>query len=411
MKSLVLSLLFAMTASQAQAQMACRSIFGDGLVFSTSSFSLENQNSKGMIPVLTAKILSMSADTLAESIGPKITSEKGKITLGKKLEEGWSVELEYAQDLRQTETIYRLSEISLVKPNGEKAKISKSPTSIDGLEMSKLAFNSKDLQIPEGSSHPFNVIQEIEAPAFIRGPLWNNLNKWIPYIEFLNRSKLREASESNLLKLKSEAVLKSNIDYTKKIIRKQAFKFALLGALMYTYANRSEIVNLSNEKFNKLLDNSEFKNLNNHEHGHFTGQLRKLLPMSYGTLDIPAAGKKNRISEKLYLELSDILKTALSAGHLEQAKGGEELVYLFKDGKTSELNKKKIMKLLSEDSEEESLLIYFYPATKKIIFVAPGLVIGDSELKFFTFAVDGETDSILYNTIKARLSPSERKSE
>ncbi|MNK06308.1 hypothetical protein D3C87_242030 [compost metagenome] len=408
------SMVIASTLSlQAQAQITCGPIFSEGLSFSVGAFEASNQNNPAKVPDLLAKILAMSASTMGESLGPKFTLEKGHIVLGKPLKEGWSMELEYIQDMRTTEVTYRLAEILLVKPNGERTKISKAPTTADGLQLSKTHMTPSELLT---DADAFRVLQNIEAPTVIRGELWKALNKWIPYVEFANRSTLREIEAHKLATVKSGAFVRSNWDFTKKVIRKQSFKFALLAAVMYAYTERTRISNeiFVSDPWESILKNSKISQFNKQEQSHLSDLLTNLLKIDRESLDMAEPTKKARASKNSYHDLSSILSKTRNLSQLEKKAGGNQFIYLFRNNKIDELGTKKITDTLSDDSSEEPYMIIFYhPSMKRILLVAGDqtLETDDGEMKFFTIGLDPENENTLYRLIRNRLTPSERNAE
>lgn len=420
MRTLLLTLLISLSfTSLARAQYACGSIMGEGILFSEGDFKKENQYDKTKLNDLTARLLSMAQSTLGESITPKLTLEKnGKIMLGQILKDNWSIEAEYAQDARvadsfEKNSVFRLAEISVVRPNGEKVKLLKSPTSIMGDRFSKEALTNLEITTIEGLAL-FDTFQKVNLPLTIEGPLWQSLSKWIPHIEFFPRSTLRDIDANHLTRTKFQGIALSKISDAKKIVNKQSIKYLLFGILIYIYTERQNI-NLDfllPDPWIRLLELSKQTKLHAEEADSLGIQLSALARTSVDKTGVYKTSNKEKYSTKMYMGLSEISKTAASLAELEKKTSSKQHVYVFRKSKVSTFSLKKVSEFLNSDHEDPTLVLFHHPNMKRVWIVnAHQAIEGENdEVKFFTFALDGNSDPEVYRMIKSSL-PGERNLE
>ncbi len=420
MKTLLVALLFSFSlSSAAEAQETCGSIMGEGIALSSGAFRKENQYDKTKINDLTARILSMAQSTLGESITPKMTLEKnGKMILGQILKDNWSLEAEYAQDARvadsfEKNSIFRLAEISVVRPNGEKIKILKSPTTISGEAFSKDVLTNKDLTGLENEVL-FETLHQVNLPLTIEGPLWQSVAKWIPHLEFFPRSTLRDLDANHLTRTKIQGIAMAKWHDTKKIVNKQSIKYLLFGILIYIYTERQNI-NLDfllPDPWIQLLSLSKETKLHTEEAESLGQQISALSRSTIEKSSLFKTSNKDKYSTKMYMSLSEISKTAASLAALEKKTASKQHVYVFKKNKVSPFSLKKVSEFLNSDPEDPTLVIFHHPNMKRLWIVNAHQAIegeGD-EAKFFTFALDGNADPENYRIIKSSL-PGERNLE
>lgn len=224
-----------MLSAQSWGQDLCGGVFRErGLQLSVGSFLSVNQGDPKQTTALTLRLLQMTTATLGEAFSQKLTLEKGELVLGQNLEHGWSVEYEFFADRRTSKQVFRLGKISLIKPNGEKMVFDKKPTSLSGNELGKKWYSEEDMGLKDVNEvSPFDVLQTLEVPAVIQGELLNNFLKFAPMMEHLKREEINAAV--NTSHLRTRGMVRSHLEYAREIIKKQSFKFIMIGIVMYIY--------------------------------------------------------------------------------------------------------------------------------------------------------------------------------
>jgi hypothetical protein len=394
------------SSSSAWSADICKSIFSDGIQLNSSTFDLAKQRDAKEIPFMLSRILHMSANTLNESMSHKYTLEKGEITLGHQLADGWTLEFNYKRDARTSNVAYRLEDIQVLQPNGEAIKLTKSPTSVDGGAFAKDHFTLSELSDAKIKIPLDKSTMNIEAPVVITGDLLKSVEKWIPYLEFIGRDKLRLAQEGDLSKLKSGAFVKSNLEYTREIIKKQSFKFTLLGIAMYMYLQKDEVFDFVVDKdpWMDLVKTSSFEKLSSQEQKHLVGLLKEDMNFELNDQVTIFNKKKKSSSVKSYYSDSEVLKMTNDLKQIEKKSGGATLGYVFQNGKSVGGNSQKILGLMSSASEDEIVLAFIYPATRRILIVTNTLMQEKAQESFLTLAIDGNEDRDLYIGLKNTLT-------
>lgn len=382
----------------------CGPIFLDGIYLDNKDFSSEKQDNAKELPLLMSKILKMSSHTLSESMSPKLTLEKGEIILGQPLSEGWTLEFSYKMDARTQDKAYRLSEIIAVKPNGDKVKISKNPTTSDGKNFDKNHIALEEL-LTAKIEVPLDVLKTIEAPVLIRGKLLEQIHKWLPYLEFMNRDKMRLMEVADLQGLKTSAVVKFNLDYTQGIIKKQSFKFILLGLAMYLYTQKDTIADYVSavDPWSDLIKDSSLSGLNAMEHQHIMGALKEVLQIQSLPEEISPPSRKKAFTLNAYNDVSEILKKTNDLNQIEKKSGGSQIIHLFKNGESLETTPKKIAQLLTSNNDDALVLVFSYPASKRMLLISNEFIQEKDDISFLTLAVDGTEDKVLYSLIRDNL--------
>lgn len=416
----IASILIFMTSVNTYAVESCGALFGEGISLSVGLFSTKNQYDDKMTAELTAKVLSMAQSTMGQAMSEKLTLEKnGKILLGQMLKDNWSLEMEYAQDSRLAnnvtkDAVFRLAEITIVRPNGERLKLSKSATTMDGKALSKDIFSAQELGLKE-LAPPFDVLQSVQLPITIEGPLWASLSNWIPHLEYLNRASLREVEPRDLFKLRMKGYFLSKVEDMKKIVNKQSLKFLMLAGVMYLYTERNNINIdfLLPDPWVELVESSKMKSLHADESQDLTQLISGLLQINPAQLGISTSSKSGKYTKKLYLDLNEIIHTARSLAVLEKKNGGKQHLYIFKKSKFTPISVKKITEILNSEAEEPFMLVYHHPTMKRVWLIAGAQSIEgeDDEMKYFTFAIDANSESEMYKLFKNRLAPAERIAE
>lgn len=399
------------SSSPAWSADVCKSIFSDGIQLNNSAFTAAKQHDAKEIPFMLSRILHMSANTLNESMSYKYTLEKGEITLGHQLADGWTLEFNYKRDARTADVSYRLEDIQVLQPNGESIKLTKSPTSVDGNSFAKDHFSLSELNDAKIKIPLDKMTMNVDVPVVITGALMKSVEKWIPYLEFISRDKLRLAQEADLSKLKTGAFVKSNLEYSREIIKKQSFKFTLLGIAMYMYLQKDQVVDyvLDKDPWADLLKTSSFEKLSSQEQKDMARLFKDSMNLELNEQLAIFNKNKKSSSIKSYYSDSEILKMTNDLKSIDKKSGGATLGYVFQNGKSVGGSPQKIMSLMSSYSQDEIVLAFVYPATKRILIVTNALTQEKDEESFLTLAIDGNEDREIYSALKNVLTKSENK--
>ncbi|MBO9668649.1 MAG: hypothetical protein J7501_17760, partial [Bdellovibrio sp.] len=241
-------------------------------------------------------------------------------------------------------------------------------------------------------------------PVVIRGELLKSIEKLIPYLEFMNRGNLRLVQESDLSKLKSKAFLKSNAQYTREIIKKQSFKFVLLGIAMYAYLQKDQVVDyiFDADPWSTLLEGSSFEKLSSVEQNHVGHLLKDNVNLEL-TEKIANFHKNKKSSSKSYNNVSEVLNKTNSLKKVEKKSGAAAVVYIFRNGRVVSGNPQKILNLIDSSTDDQILLAFHYPASRRILLVTNTMTQEKTEESFLTVAIDGEQDREMYIAIKNKL--------
>jgi hypothetical protein len=393
------------SSSPAWAAEQCKSVFSDGIQLNSSAFDPAKQNDIKQVPAMLSRILQMSASTLNESMSPKYTLEKGEITLGHTLGDGWTLEFNYKRDARTSDVTFRLTDIQVLQPNGDAVKLTKNPTTPEGTLFAKENISIADLVESKIKIPLSDVLVNVDAPVVIRGELLKSLEKWIPYLEYVKRDSLRSLEASGLGKLKTKAFVKSNAAYTQDIIKKQSFKFVLLGVAMYVYLQKDQVIEyfVEADPWPKLLDDSSFEKLSTVEQKQVARLLKDSIDLEL-TDELANFNKHKKSSSiKSYNDVSEILNKTNELKQAEKKSGGSAQVYIFKNGKSAGGSLQKVLNLLNSENDDQFVLTFVYPATKRMLVVTNTMMQEKTEESFLTVAIDGAQDRDLYVAIKNKL--------
>lgn len=244
-------------------------------------------------------LLKMLTDTVFTSASRKTTLEKGELRLAKALDDGRSLEFEYTGDKRGKDTVFRLTKIVFVKPNGQEMALDKSPVSDDGVFLNKMnvVLMEKKVAREEGEAiqiqpldkseidgwikdneslkeilhlgksggNLISSLQEalprlvesdrlkvgamvdnvsvVKIPTVIRGPLLSRLLDWIDRVPHLSREEMRTSLGKNSVRgLVWKARVRSNFRFMVNVAKKQLFKYMLFGAMFVGYAHYDSIM-------------------------------------------------------------------------------------------------------------------------------------------------------------------------
>jgi hypothetical protein len=94
--------------------------------------------------------------------------------------------------------------------------------------------------IKDPKENPFDDVQTVEAPPVIQGELLKAFLKFAPLAQYLKKDEINTADSLRALFLKGFG--RSNVDFMKGIVKKQAFKYVLLGVVLYGYYSQQDLV-------------------------------------------------------------------------------------------------------------------------------------------------------------------------
>ena len=178
------------------------------------------------------QLIKMFAQTTFLNISEKLSFEKGELYLAHKINEDISLELEYAGDKRGEETLFRLVSYKIVRANLKSINVEKNPLTDDGqfLNQKQIELN---LPLKEGQSAKDTELH-LEIPVAISNDLLQLMEKWSDKFNFINRHDIRSMIEKDeMLKLYLKAQYLSGLDFSKNIIKKQSYKYVLIGLVIY----------------------------------------------------------------------------------------------------------------------------------------------------------------------------------
>lgn len=381
----------------AQAQSACEDLFSVSEIrFQPMDFSIKSQMDPVKLASMTLQVLKMASLDRSGSFTEKQVVEKGELVLASPLKNGWSVESEYAIDQRGDVPVFRLSEVELVKPNGDSTVLDKAPLTDDGL-----AFKKDTYPIGQINSQ---LDADVQIPLSIQGPLLENINKWAGVAEYIKRGEIRDLKEGSQLKtLRGKVFVRSTIDYTTKVVKKQSFKFFLLGMVMYLYAQRDsftkEVVLVDPwDKFKRQSDlalaDNKMRTLMQAQVQLLTGNKNIKLPESYA-----------RESFR-YFDFQDTLEKIDILNKLERTAGSKMKVAWLHQGKFAGLLSAKDLHMDFLDTlDETDAVVLYFSKTERM------LVLSGSWMKFertsdlivpYALSWNGGVDGTIYNILKEK---------
>ena len=203
------------------------------------------------------QLIQMFAQTTFLNISEKLSFEKGELYLAHKINEDTSLELEYAGDKRGEETLFRLVSYKIVRANLKSSHIEKNPLTDDGkflnqkqIEYSLTLKDGEAVKVADTALH-------LEIPVAISNDLLKLMEKWSDKFNMINRQDIRSMIEKDqLLQLYLKAQYLSGIEFSKNIIKKQSYKYVLIGLVIYASSYAME--HFIDTKIEQVV--SEFKN-------------------------------------------------------------------------------------------------------------------------------------------------------
>jgi hypothetical protein len=364
MKHMLLILMTLFLSSGAWAQATCEDIFHiTGLELDSGDFTMEKQADPAQLNALTLTILKMTSFSRSSVFTEKHVVEKGELVLATPLNDGWSVEFEYAADLRGTNPIYRLKEIDLIKPNGESSTLDKAPTNTAGDAFRKAFY-------PTESVNEALKDANLKMPAAIYSAVFQNINRWAMKAEFIKRNELQGLSTiQDLKKLNGKVAFRSTIDYTNKVIKKQSFKFILLGMAMYFYSQREVITNevIKVDPWDKMKRMSEVALTTDYMRDRMSTQLSLMLKRPIKVNQDPAF-----TDELDYPKVANVLESLELLNRFERQYGSKPVMAYFSKNELSALSFKKLnLALIDALSEDDSAaIIVYFPHTRRIVLIS-----------------------------------------
>lgn len=374
------------------AQEMCSGIFiQPGLKVSTGSYSTNTQSTSSDEVAMALGILKMTTNTLTESISKKMTVEKGELLLGQNLGDGWSLEYEYFADKRTEKTIFRLGKVNLIKPNGEKTTIDKKPTKEDGNSLSKKFYSEEDLGFKAGEAPAvFANAPAVEFPALIQQNTLKYLLSMASSMEFFTRDEINQATD--LKTLKAKAFVKSNVKYVQGIIKKQAFKFVLLGVVMYGYYSEKDkvidMISPRQDSWKEIIKGTELAPL-----------MRALDILGISSKDSGVKASRGKRDEP-GVSSDELLRMVRSVVKTEKNSDGDPEIYLLDNTGVRQLNPKSLNAALHDMSEDSNrVVVVKLPQTERIVVVEDGLT-SDAVV----YGVDRASHSKTYDAISDALT-------
>ena len=185
---------------------------------------------------LTQQLLEMSTKNLSMQVNSHNYDKKKPITIAQELSDGTTLEYEYTTDNRVKDT-YRLTTITLVRGNAQTIKLIDDPVTDDNSEMRQVVklwtvqqrqngdrnvivettpldktidarFKTLGGQAPEELptdflqglapsdqkkiSEAYGQLREVKVPLLITGSVLKEFNRWLPRLEFIKTSLMRQ---------------------------------------------------------------------------------------------------------------------------------------------------------------------------------------------------------------------------
>lgn len=394
MRSLFAVGMFLVLTSSGLAQDKCEEIFETRAVtISSDTFAPSLQANAENSKVLALNILRMAAFGRSADFTEKQVLEKGELLLAQNLNDGWSMEAEYGIDQRGASPKFRLKKLLLVKPNGEEIVLDKSPVDVTGVKLNNLFY-----PVEQYNSTLKSV--SVDFPVTVEGALYDHVATWAVYSDHLRTEELRALqSQSDINVLRLKVFGRGVVDYTNKVIKKQSFKFALLGFVMYLYTQKDEVGHklFVDDPWEKILKNGAVGILPAEEYAAFISSL-SLFDGPFNFFKEGLAPRKDTTVK--YIDFSKLATYIEDLNRIERAKSGRPIV-VYSDNeakKVSILNYKKFGGQWGDSIQNTSSMVVIYPVTKRALILTSDLVhIEGEEDTILPIAVDGNAYPELYN--------------
>lgn len=232
--------------------------------------------------------------SILNGASPKLTLEKGEMYLAMPLKDGFTLQVEYQGDSRTGALRLWAKEVMLISPSGQQVKMDSRPLTSDGEAFGRQSYvwgremaqinganrivdvkkvedkevrewvarkteesevssdsaqkdpaallNAAQARLPEQDQNRWHGIENVTFPRVIEGRDMRLLEVWIHRLETITRGQLHDFQlGGNLNRLRMRYYLKSNVDFMRNTIKKQAFKYVLLGAIVYAYLNLEQM--------------------------------------------------------------------------------------------------------------------------------------------------------------------------
>lgn len=348
--------------SPALAQMACGDLFlTRGVELSTTEFSLAQQSDLKLINTLTLNILQMTSYSKSSVFTEKNVVEKGELVLATPLKNGWSMEFEYAADYRGKSPVFRLTQIDLLKPNGEVTTLDKSPNNIegDGLKKDFYSFEGMDASLADA---------KVSMPQAIHSPLFERITQWAALAEYIKRGDIQGLKDATDLKgLRGKVMVRSTYDYTKTVIKKQSFKFFLLGMAMYFYSQKDVITNeiVMIDPWDKMKVQADLGLSDEKKRKDLSEILSKMTAKKIELGRVFNTDKSFNYSD-FEVALTDIEVL----NRIERKATSKPVVALWDGIRYSTVSFKKLGVGAFDALDDESALIIYFPATERMVLIA-----------------------------------------
>jgi hypothetical protein len=365
MKQWILAVIAMGLSSPAWAQPTCEDLFHlRGVELSTTEYSLAQQMNPEFLNSLTLNILQMTSFSKSSVFNEKNVVEKGELVLAKPLNNGWSMEFEYAADYRGKTPVFRLKEIDLVKPNGEVTTLDKAPNNTlgDSLKKDFYAFEGMDASLADA---------KLSMPQAIHSPLFERITRWATLADYIKRDEVQGLKNAGDLKgMRGKVFVRSTIDYTNKVIKKQSFKFFLLGMAMYFYSQREVITNeiIKVDPWDKMKRMSDV--------GLSTDYMREKMSAQLTLIEKRPIMLKPvlPVDEELdYAQVPNVLQNLELLNRFERQEESKPVVAYFNgvNSSLSLLSFKKINTVLLDDiSDADAAILIYFPKTRRIVIIS-----------------------------------------
>lgn len=164
-----------------------------------------------------AEIVSMMAVAREPVVSDKEINIKGKLKLGLRIGNGFTLELKYRHQFHETEgAMYILEHINMFSPTGKQLDISSSP--IHAYDVRKLSLDRTNFEI---GTYPDGFRIQAKIPTMIKGDVMREIQELSPKLELVPKEILSEiAKESNFKELQKKA----NRAYMKFFIKRYFFR-------------------------------------------------------------------------------------------------------------------------------------------------------------------------------------------
>lgn len=160
--------------------------------------------------------------------------KRDKLVFGIPMKDGYSFELTYASDGRETPN-FDLKEVSIITPSpgAERIQLTEEKSLSAKIRKNELTF-----EVPK--KLPKNLEISVRVPSAISGDILNNLTRLSEYLSLYPKEKLRDLfAQKSMTKIMWSFRLQKSISLFKKYFIAGPFKFAITGGLALAVASVS----------------------------------------------------------------------------------------------------------------------------------------------------------------------------